>query len=239
MKKIEVCFSPALFEHRILRDNLNIVVVDILRATTSFCAAFQHGVESIIPVSCIEKVKEYKANNYPVACERDGKILDFADYGNSAFDFMQEGIIGKSIAYSTTNGTHAIEIARNSGKVIAGSFLNISALSDWLSLQSKDVLILCAGWKNKFSLEDALFAGALCERLLGMEGFGTQCDSSEAALDLWKTGKTDPLAYVEKAMHRHRLKRLGVDDVLEYTFQMDSCPVVPVLQGGKLINVIG
>ncbi len=238
MKKIEVCFTPALFEHRMLRDNLNIVIVDILRATTSICAAFQNGVKSMIPVAGIDKAREYKNRGYLVASERDGLVLDFADFGNSAFNFISPELVDKTIAYSTTNGTHAIEMVRPFGRVVIGSFLNITALSQWLEQQQEDVLILCAGWKQKFNLEDSFYAGALTEKLMETSSFQLGCDSAEAALDLWKTGEKDPLKYIDKALHRHRLKKLGLDDVLDYTFQMDSCPVVPVLHGDELVNII-
>lgn len=145
-KSVEACFSPKLYEHRLTKDNFIVVIVDILRATTSICAAFDHGVDKIIPVAGIEKAREYKEKGYIVACERDGKILDFADVGNSSSDFLKDSFKGKTIAYSTTNGTKAINLASDAKEIIIGSFTNLTAISDWLTEKKKNVVILCAAW---------------------------------------------------------------------------------------------
>lgn len=235
---IECCFSPALFSYIQTEGEFTVVIVDILRATTSFVAALHYGVEKIIPLAGVEMAREYKKRGYPVAVEREGKILDFADYGNSAYNFMSPEVVGKTIAYSTTNGTQAIEVARESKELLIGSFTNLSVLAEYLIKQGQDVVILCAGWKNKFNLEDTLFAGALSERLLQSGKFSTGCDSVNASLDIWEKGKDDPLQYIQKAQHRHRLRLLGVDDVLEYTFRMDTAPVIPGLMDGVLVDIL-
>lgn len=235
---IEVCFSPALFEEILTAGEFTVVVVDILRATTSFIAALQYGVDCIIPLAGVDKALDYKNKGFLVAVERDGRILDFADFGNSAYNFMSPKVQGKTIAYSTTNGTQAIEIAKNSKKLLIGAFTNLAVLSDYLIQDQQDVVILCAGWKNKFNLEDSVFAGALTEALLKSERFTTECDSANAAIDLWEKAKFDPLAYIQKAQHRERLRRLGVDDVLEYTFTMNSSGVLPTLVDGALIDIL-
>jgi 2-phosphosulfolactate phosphatase len=235
MNTIEVCFSPKLYEDRLTRENFVVVIVDILRATTSICTAFKNGVKSLIPVPSIEEAKEYKKKGYIVASEKDGKVLDFADFGNSAFDFTVENVKDKVVAYCTTNGTKAINLAKDADQVAMGSFINLRALSDWLIEQDKNVVILCSGWKNKFNLEDSVFAGVLVENLIDSGRFDPDCDSAQAALDLWKTAETDLLGFIEKAAHRHRLKKLGLDDVLEYSFTLNTSDVVPVLKDGKII----
>jgi 2-phosphosulfolactate phosphatase len=217
------------------RENFVVVIVDILRATTSICTAFKNGVKSLIPVPSIEEAKEYKKKGYIVASEKDGKVLDFADFGNSAFDFTVENVKDKVVAYCTTNGTKAINLAKDADQVAMGSFINLRALSDWLIEQDKNVVILCSGWKNKFNLEDSVFAGVLVENLIDSGRFDPDCDSAQAALDLWKTAETDLLGFIEKAAHRHRLKKLGLDDVLEYSFTLNTSDVVPVLKDGKII----
>ncbi|MFZ4413125.1 MAG: 2-phosphosulfolactate phosphatase [Bacteroidales bacterium] len=237
MHTIEVCFTPKLYSEIITKEKFVVVMVDILRASTSICAAFANGVEAIIPVSTLEEAKAYKAKDYLVASEREGLVLDFADFGNSAFNFMTEEVKAKTIVYSTTNGTQAIELAKNAQGLVIGSFSNITAITQWLSLQKTNVVILCAGWKNKFNLEDTIFAGALTEQLLKFQDFKMDCDAAEAALDLWNLAKSNPLAYIQKAAHRSRLKKLNLDDVLEFTFQLDTANVVPMLKEGVLIDV--
>ena len=235
MNTIEVCFTPKLYSEIVTNNNFIVVMVDILRASTSICAAFANGVEAIIPVASLDEAKEYKAKGYLVASEREGIVTGFADFGNSAFNFMTEAVKGKTIAYSTTNGTQAIELAKNAEGLVIGAFSNITALSQWLINQHSNVVILCAGWKNKFNLEDSIFAGALIEQLLTSTDLKMDCDSAEAALDLWSIAKSNPLAYIQKAAHRERLRKLNLDDVLEFTFQLDTADVVPILKNGVLV----
>ncbi|MBE9491659.1 MAG: 2-phosphosulfolactate phosphatase [Bacteroidetes bacterium] len=233
---VEVCFTPVLYPHILTRSNFIVVIVDILRATTSICTALACGVKTIIPVATLDEAREMKKKGYLVASERDGIVMDFADFGNSPFNFMKPEVKGKTIAYSTTNGTKAIQAASNDGNVVIGSFLNLSALANWLIQQQKNVVILSSGWKNKFNLEDSVFAGALTSILLKNSGFVTECDSAKAAMDLWKLAKNNLMEYIEKASHRHRLKKLVLDDVLEYTFTVDSTDVIPILNNGMIIK---
>lgn len=233
-REIEVCFSPQLIQFVGIRDELAVVVVDILRATTSIISAISNGASGVIPVSDLEKAKDYKKQGYMVAAERDGKILDFADFGNSAFEFQNGTIAGKTLVFSTTNGTVAIELANRIGEVALGGFSNLTSLASWLVERDKNVLILCSGWKNAFCLEDTIFAGALTEKLLEMGNFQLNCDSARASADLWQTAQKDVMTYIEKAAHRKRLRQLGVDDVLAFSFQKDTTDVVPVLKDGKI-----
>ena len=234
---IEVCFTPKLFPEVMIKDDYIVVLVDILRATTSICAAFENGVRNIIPVTTLEEAKSLKDKGFLVASEQDGKKLDFADFGNSAFNFSREAVGGKTLVYCTTNGTRALEIARKAERIAMGAFINIGALTGWLVAEDKNVVILCSGWKNKFCLEDTLFAGALTEKLLSHGGYSIHCDSAAAALDLWHLAQPDILGYIEKAAHRHRLKKLGLDDVIPYSFTPDLTTVVPVFQGREILNI--
>jgi 2-phosphosulfolactate phosphatase len=236
---IEVCFSPKLVDDVIVQENLVVVVVDILRASTSMVSAVNQGAV-LIPVATIAEAKKLKKDGFLVAAERDGKILDFADFGNSAFEFINNEVRGKDIVFSTTNGTVTLASGAKLGQVVLGAFSNISALADWLTLQKKNILILCSGWKNTFCLEDTIFAGALAEKLMARQNFNINCDSAYAAIDLWNTALPDVLSYIEKALHRERLRQLGADDVLEFSFKADTAPVVPVLTNeGRIVNCKG
>jgi 2-phosphosulfolactate phosphatase len=238
IRNIEVCFSPQLAGFIATNDEAVVVVVDILRATTSMVSALANGARFIIPVSSLEKAKKMKAGGYTVAAERDGNILDFADFGNSAFEFMDGSIKDRQLVFSTTNGTVAVETARKFGTVVLGAFSNITALAHWIVEQKKNVIVLCSGWKNTFCLEDTIFAGALAEKLLQLRKYNINCDSAHAAIDLWQVAKNDPVGYVEKALHRERLRQLGADDVLEFSFQNDTCHVVPILVNDKLVDAL-
>ena len=178
-----------------------------------------------------KKRGQLKSEGFLVASEKDGVQLDFADFGNSAFSFTRENIGGKTLVYCTTNGTRALGIAKSASSIVIGAFVNISAVTEWLAAQQKNVVILCSGWKNKFCLEDTLFAGALTARLLETGQFQTTCDSAHASMDLWHLAEGNVLDYIEKAAQRLRLQKLGLDDVIPYSFDCDRVRVVPVFDG--------
>jgi len=230
---VEVCFSPRLYGHKLTNGTFTTVVVDILRATTSICAAFDHGVKEIIPVSGLEEAKAMKSKGFFVACERNGEVMDFADIGNSASDFIREDIIGQQVVFSTTNGTKTINMARDAEEVLIGSFVNIQALADYLIEKNENVVIFCAAWKSLFNLEDSVFAGALSEILLS-NGYSTSCDSVHGAVDLWHRAKSNLKAYLSKSSHRKRLKHLVSEQDFEYTVTMNTTKVIPILNGEKL-----
>ncbi|MDP4280934.1 MAG: 2-phosphosulfolactate phosphatase [Bacteroidota bacterium] len=233
-RTVEVCFTPKLFSEIITRENYIVVLTDILRATTSICTAFANGVDRIIPVANPDEARNLKEAGYMVASEQDGKKLDFADFGNSAFSFTPERVSGKTLVYCTTNGTRALNMVKTADQIAIGAFINLGSLAHWLEARDKNVVILCSGWKNKFCLEDSLFAGALASELIKSKYYLAECDSAKAAMDLWKLAKDDLLGYIEKACHRHRLKKLGLDDVIPYSFQMDLTQVVPVFDGHEI-----
>lgn len=237
-RTIEVCFSPVLYPYILNNNNYVVVIIDVLRASTSICTAFKNGVSKIIPVAGVEEAKDYKNRGYVVAAERNGLKLDFADFGNSPFNFTPEAVKGKEIVYSTTNGTQALKMVSGCEDVIVACFNNLSAAAKWLSEKDRNVLFLCSGWKQKFSLEDSVCAGALTEELLKYPNYSINCDSASASLDIWNIAKKDLNSYMEKALHRHRLKKYGLDDVLEYTFTLNNIEVVPRLVGGALVNAL-
>ena len=235
---IEVCFSPALFDYILTPPPFSVVVVDVLRATTSICSAFENGVEEIIPVVSAEEAYSYKKKGYLIAAEENGVKLDFADFGNSPDNFMLDIIKGNRIIYNTTNGTHTIKMVSKHKPVFIASFSNISVLAEHLADLEKDVVVLCAGWKSKFNLEDSLFAGALTASLLKYNNMQMNCDSAQAALDLWSVAEDNPLKYIQKAMHRERLRKLRLDSTLEYCFTPDTCNVLPVYDGSVIKNIL-
>ena len=138
------------------------MAVDVLRATTAICAAFQAGAECIVPLDSLEALEPYRAQGFLRAAERGGRKIGDAEYGNSPTEYMSTDLHGKRIAYSTTNGTVSILRGGDADRTLVGCFANIDALSERLLAQPQDLVILCSGWKNDFSIEDTLFAGALC-----------------------------------------------------------------------------
>lgn len=235
IRNLETCFSPALYE-KDAHSNSIVVIIDVLRASSAICTAFENGVLEIIPVAEVSEAKEYKSRGYLVAAERDGFVLDFADFGNSPFNFTRDKVEGKTIVYSTTNGTGIINIASSAYCTVIGSFLNLSALSKWLESQDRDVTLFCAGWKNRFNLEDTICAGALAERLLDSGLFTTMCDSTLAAFDLWQIAKRDLSGYIDKVAQRTRLRDKGLDDCIEFCITADFTDKIPVIKNGILVD---
>jgi 2-phosphosulfolactate phosphatase len=233
-RKLETCFSPALF---IPGENLDtiVVIIDVLRASSAICTAFANGATSIIPVAEVEEAKKYKSRGYLVAAERDGYVLDFADFGNSPFNFTREKVNGKTIVYSTTNGTGIISLTLSAYMTVIGSFLNIGALTQWLLKQNRDVLLMCAGWKNKFNIEDTVCAGAMADILMRSKCYTTICDSTVAAVDLWTLAAPDLAGYIEKSAQKTRLRNKNLDDCIEFCLTSDFTDRIPVMKNGVLI----
>lgn len=229
---IEVVFSPLLFPSRKTKDNYSVVIVDILRATTTICAALYHGVKEIIPVDTVKRAYSYKDRGFLLAGERLETSLGRADLGNSALEFITGKLRGKTIVHTTTNGTRAIALAQQSGAedIFIGAFSNITALSDYLQRLPQNIVFLCSGWKGCFCLEDTVFCGAVAERMLQGGSHFCHDDATFGAMQLWSLAKKNPLNFLENAEHIHRLRKLKYDDVFEFTFQNDTCPVIPYVK---------
>ena len=226
MNSITICFSPALYSFY-NDDNSVVVIVDVFRATTSMCAAFHNGVKSIRTVADIEEARAMKTQGYLVAAERNVKKVDFADFGNSPFDFTREKVAGKELVFTTTNGTQAVEKAKNGDEIVIGAFSNIDSVKEYCVSAGKNVFILCSGWNNRFCVEDTLFAGALAEKLLDSKQFTTQSDAVNVSLDLWRIAKEDLLSYICKTEHYERLVKNGLENSVAYCLTENTTPVVP------------
>lgn len=231
MKTIDVCLSPDLM-HLYAVEGKSVVVVDILRATSSMVTGFAHGVSGIYPVAKLEDCRAMKAKGYLIAGEREGeKVPDF-DLGNSPFEYMAPELTGKLIALTTTNGTQAIAKSLGAAEIIIGAFLNLSAVAEHLIKSNNDILIICAGWKGKVNLEDTVFAGALVDKLTGIFSLG--CDAPLAARHLYRCAKGDLIGFLNESSHVKRLNKLNIHDDMRFCCTIDKYKVVPVLQDGIL-----
>ncbi len=232
---LQVCLSPDLF-HLFSDRKSTVVVVDVLRATSSMCLAIENGIDEIIPVSTVEEALEYKnGKDFILAAERNGQMVKGFDFGNSPQQYQNtEELEGRTLVMTTTNGTKMINIAKEDHEVVIGSFLNITALVEWLTEKGKDVIICCSGWKGRFCLEDTLFAGALSAKLMG-EGFHSDCDSVLASGRLYNASKKDLFQSLEDSSHRKRLSNLSTNDDVQLCLAHDLTTVIPVLQGNSLV----
>lgn len=233
---IEVCYTPQAY-HLFHKDDAIVVVIDIFRATSAIVTAFYNGVSKMIPVATVDEAKEYQANGYMAAAERNGEMIEGFELGNSPFGYMNNKVKGKIIAISTTNGTQAIEASRKASKILVGSFLNIDVLCEYLTSQNKDVTLLCAGWKNKFNLEDTLFAGAVVSKLAENENTTITCDSAIASKHLYQLAKDDVYEFLSNSSHRNRLAKLDLERDIKYCLTPNQCPVIPIMEGKYLVKL--
>jgi 2-phosphosulfolactate phosphatase len=237
---VRVCISPALYELYRQAEGIT-VVVDIFRASSAICTAIHNGVREVIPVASIHDAKRYSDDDdVIIAAERGGEVVDGFKYGNSPLSYLNNPEVkDKTLVLTTTNGTQAIDAAKNDGDLVIGSFCNLQVLTEWLIGENQDVMILCAGWKNRLNLEDSLFAGAVVDGLIS-SGFDYDIDSDAAIIArlLYTSSKDDMGKFLENSSHRNRLKNLNLEKDIDYCLCLNTCPVVPKLVGGVLKNAI-
>jgi 2-phosphosulfolactate phosphatase len=235
-RTIDVCLTPALFHLYDISGSI-VVVIDVLRATSSICVAFHNGARSIVPVSSVEESMAYREKGYLVGAERQGEMIDGFDLGNSPFSYMTDLIKDRDIALTTTNGTQAINAAKKAHQIVIGSFLNLDALCSWLRVQNRSVILLCSGWKNAFNFEDTLLAGAVVKNLLSEYELNDHRDSALAAMNLYELAKDDLYGYLERSSHRKRLEKLNIDDDIIYCLTPNQTDVIPVMMGDAIVNM--
>ncbi len=234
--KIDACFSPHLYS--VYKDEESIVVIiDIFRATSAICTAFHYGAEKIIPVATVEEARALQATGIMAGAERNAIKVDGFDFGNSPFDYMGEHVVGATIALTTTNGTQAIEVSKDAYKVVVGAFTNISALCDWLVTQERNILLLCSGWKNRFNLEDSIFAGAMTAELVKRNTDYKLGDACLALDYLYGMAKENPVKFLGRASHKERLHKLNLKDDIRYCLQPDLTDCIPILENGVLVKL--
>lgn len=232
-----MCLTPALLHLYNVEDYI-VVIIDIFRATTSICYGIENGAEAIIPVAEVEECLAYQDKNpeYLLAAERNGEVVAGFDFGNSPFSYTGDKVTGKTIVLTTTNGTQALYLSRGAKQIVIGSFLNLTSLCNWLKTTNEHILLVCAGWKYNFNLEDTLFAGAVVEQLKPAQY--QLDDPAIAANDLFQLGKQDISEYLKKTSHSERLKQLGIEKDIAFCLNTDMTTAIPVLQDNRLIRLI-
>ena len=232
---LEVCLSPALL-HLYDTNDAIVVIIDIFRATSTITAALHNGAKCVIPVASVAECINI-GNSIPnsiTAGERDGKIAEGLQHGNSPLEYPADFIKDKTLVLTTTNGTRLLHMVQGASEIVIGSFLNLGALCGYLRSQNKKVLLGCASWKDKFNLEDTLFAGAVIHEL--QDAFEVGDDSARAAKHLYaRTGGGNFIEFLKDSSHYKRLSAFGLQKEMEYCVIPDQHPVVPVLQGREIV----
>ena len=229
--------SPALL-HLYDLSNSVVVIIDVFRATSTIAAALYNGAKCVIPVDSVPKAIEISKSISGIAAgERDGRIAAGLEHGNSPLEYGREFIEGKTLVLTTTNGTRLLQMAidKNADTIISGSFPNLSAVCDFLIKEKKNVVLGCAGWKDRFNLEDTLFAGAVIHTI--KKEFTIHCDSSLMAETMYAKNKKDLPAFAPQLTHYHRLvERFGLIEDIRYCLTPDVANILPVYEAGKLVS---
>ncbi|MGE5521726.1 MAG: 2-phosphosulfolactate phosphatase [Candidatus Dadabacteria bacterium] len=231
------CLSPALL-HLYDVNNTIVVVIDVLRATSTIATALFNGAKEIIPVDSVSKcIRLGRELECITAGERDGQIAPGLQHGNSSFEYPREFIEGKTLVLTTTNGTRLLHMAltRGATEIITGSFLNLTAVCEHLVQMNRSVILACSAWKDKVNIEDTLFAGAVVNRI--KQYFAINCDSSHLAETVYLTAKGDMYGYMRDndASHYHRLTNFGLQRDIEHCLTPDLANILPEYVNGKLV----
>ena len=236
MKKVEVIYTPALLPLYDLKDK-TVVVIDILRAKSTMCVAFNTGVNKILPIASPEECLMFKDFDFVISAERNAVKVPGFDMGNSPFEYENPLLAGKNIAFTTTNGTKAIKMAKamSPRSILIGSFLNITALAERIITLDNEVVLLCSGWKDKYNIEDTVFAGAVIHKLL--EVYEMADDASFSAHSLFRQYQDNLEDLVRLSSHAKRFTSLNVQtDDVAFCLQQDIYNFVPELEGEFIVK---
>jgi len=238
--RAEVYFTSLRLDELQLKDR-NVVILDVLRAGTSIAVALHSGAKQIIPVNNIESAMRIAGGLSSEvtlrAGERNAKMIEGFQFGNSPREFTPEAVRGKSIIFLTTNGTGAVVKGRHASTLVVGGFVNLTTITDFLAGLGSDFVILCAGKENSFSLEDAVCAGRILNRLTGngaSSGRYDFNDSAVAAMTLDRAHGKSLLAMLKSSEHGRYLESIGLGEDLNICAAVDSVPVLPRLEGTAL-----
>ena len=232
------CLSPSLL-HLYDVSHSVIVIIDVLRATSTIATALENGAKAIIPVDSVaECMRIGKQINAITAGERDGKIAEGLEYGNSPFEYPREFIEGKTLVLTTTNGTRLLHMALNNGAtdIITGAFANLDVVCKYLVDKDQPVILACAAWKDRVNIEDSLFAGMLIQKI--KSHFNINCDASQMAEGLYEAARPGLYEFMEKknASHFIRLSSFGLQEDIKFCLTPNTAKALPVYSEGKLIN---
>lgn len=238
LPNLSTSLSPALLQLYDVSNSI-VVIIDILRATSTISTALFNGAKSIIPVDSIaDCIKFGRQMDVITAGERDGKIAEGLKYGNTPLQYTANFIKGKTLVLSTTNGTRLLHMALAEGArgIITGSFCNLSSVCDYLIKQNKNVILACAAWKDRVNIEDTLFAGAVISRI--KDHFQQNCDASQIAETLYYQAKNDLFGFMRdnNASHFDRLMGFGLEEDIRFCLTIDNANIPVVYDAGRLIT---
>ena len=232
------CLSTALLHLYDVSDSI-VVIIDVLRATSTIATALHNGAKEIIPIDNVAECVKIGAELFAItAGERDGQVAEGLQYGNSPFEYPASFVEGKTLVLTTTNGTKLLHMAldANAKGIITGSFPNLSAVCDYLVAKKQPVILGCAAWKDRVNIEDTLFAGAVISRI--KNHFSINCDSSATASFLYEIAKNDLFDFMKtkQASHYLRLSNYGLEKDIQYCLTEDIANTLCLYEDGRLVK---
>ncbi len=244
VRDIRVHLLPALFEPEDVRGGIA-VILDILRASTTIVHALANGAKYVIPTFTVEDALTTARSfahraEYLLGGEREGVLIDGFDHDNNPFAYSREIVADKTVIFTTTNGTKALLRAAMADRVLIGSFVNLQAVVDVLAEDRRPIHLVCAGTKGKVTVEDALCAGAIIDRLL--QEFGRRDDDlidDQAQLALAKylqasTSDEDFRRAMRNSFGGRNCRRLGFDTQIDRAATFDVFEIVPEFDGERI-----
>lgn len=244
MLKISLYFTHQHVESELELKDKNVVVIDVLRTSTTMLAGLANGAKEIIPTESVATAGMIGRNSegHSLLCgERNGKIIEGFNLGNSIKEYSAEKVANKTLIFSSTNGTPSIMKAKFARTCIILGFANLSRVVDYISKQHEDFIILCAGRDGEFSLEDTVCAGMLIHNLTkkNLKEEYELTDSARGALKLYESYKKDLLKVLQESEHGKFLISLGFEDDLAECSKVDVFSCLPVMRNSiiKLIEI--
>jgi 2-phosphosulfolactate phosphatase len=236
--RVHVALTPGDFAGLVLDDRAAIVV-DVLRATTTVVAACAAGCRRVVPVAdrdaALATAERYPHAEVLLAGERGGRMIAGFHLGNSPLEYVPERVAGRTIVLTTTNGTEAMLHASRAAVAATAALVNVDAAAQWALEQRRDVTVLCAGERRAFSLEDAVCAGVLVDRMLAASDALELTDAALAALRLGEhyAERLDRLR-LESQWARH-VARIGFAADLDACLRLATSTLVPVFEHGSIV----
>jgi len=235
--KINVLLSPNNVDDLYFTGKTT-VVVDVLRATSVILIALDNGAKEVIPVGSIDFAMKISVNSHggqTLLCgERNTKMIEGFDLGNSPLEYTEERVGGKSIILFTTNGSKAIVKAKYSDKVLIASFNNLTKMAEHLIKLGTDVEIISSGANGIFCLEDTICAGALVKKMIEMKADIELTDATDASLVLNEKYGTNIKMMMQNCQHGKLLMENGFNEDIDFCSSIDNIPLIPYFTGGEI-----
>lgn len=212
-----------------------VIVIDVLRASSTIAAALAHGASEVIPVETIGQARMYKGEEFLLAGERYGKRVSGFPLTNSPTEMTNTPLHGHSLVLTTTNGTRAIHKSWKADAILIGSFLNGLACAQMAHQMRKDVTILCAGSRQQFALEDGLCAGYLVSLLQQQVPGVIINDFGLAMLASYHGYKHDLIQVLRTTATGKRLVQAGNEEDIDFCAQQNLYSFVPTVRNESII----